>query len=40
LAEAGMGSFEECAEALRKFNLDEISAFEFLINKNLNSGNQ
>jgi len=31
LAEAGMGSFEECVDALRKCNLDENAALQILV---------
>jgi len=31
LAEAGMGSFDECVDALRKCNLDENAALQILV---------
>ncbi len=33
LAEAGMGSFDECVEALRKCHLDENAALQVLVEK-------
>jgi hypothetical protein len=33
LAEAGMGSFDECVEALKKCNLDENAALQMLFDK-------
>jgi hypothetical protein len=40
LCECGIGSFEECVEALRKFNCDEDRACQYLIDKNSNMANQ
>jgi len=34
LAEAGLGSFEECVDALRKCNHDENAACQILIEMN------
>jgi hypothetical protein len=33
MAEAGLGSFDECVEALRKCNMDEGAALQFLIDQ-------
>jgi len=33
LAEAGMGTFDECVEALRKCNMDENAALQMLVEK-------
>jgi hypothetical protein len=34
LAEAGMGTFDQCVEALRKCNLDENAALQMLVEMN------